>query len=166
MRLPDLICPILHWSLLPAGEVVFTTSAQFPVPLKEGESIGFFVGATVLSFALASAAPQFHSHVASLDCHMKPNRMSYWICPQFWDNQLRDNTQRFEEPNMGLYRRKFTREFKLDAIELLEAGASVAVVAGALEVSPRLFQRWWQEFRESPAGPWTPTTRSLIPPGH
>jgi transposase len=55
-----------------------------------------------------------------------------------------------EEPHMGLSRRKFTREFKLDAIERLESGASVAAVARALEVSPSLLQRWRQEFRESP----------------
>ena len=58
---------------------------------------------------------------------------------------------------MGLSRRKFTREFKLEAIERLESGASVAAVARALEVSPGLLQRWRQEFRESPgaafAGP-------------
>jgi transposase len=52
-----------------------------------------------------------------------------------------------EEANMGLSRRKFTREFKLDAIKRLE---SVAAVARALEVSPGLLQRWRQEFRESP----------------
>ena len=51
---------------------------------------------------------------------------------------------------MGLSRRRFTREFKLDAIERLESGASVAAVARALEVSPGLLQRWRQEFRESP----------------
>jgi transposase len=56
-----------------------------------------------------------------------------------------------EEPNMGLSRRRFTREFKLDAMERLESGSSVAAVARALEVSPSLLQRWRQEFRESPA---------------
>jgi len=55
-----------------------------------------------------------------------------------------------EEWNMGLSRRKFTREFKLDAIERLESGTSVAAVARALEVNPSLLQRWRQEFRESP----------------
>src|SRR6202166_3347968 len=55
-----------------------------------------------------------------------------------------------EEWNMGLSRRKFTREFKLDAIEHLEAGTSVTAVARALEVSPGLLQRWRQEFCESP----------------
>ena len=51
---------------------------------------------------------------------------------------------------MGLSRRKFTREFKLGAIERRESGASVAAVARVLEVSPSLLQRWRQEFRESP----------------
>jgi transposase len=55
-----------------------------------------------------------------------------------------------EEGNMGLSRRRFTREFKLDAIERLESVAAVAAVARALEVSPSLLQRWRQEFRESP----------------
>ncbi len=52
---------------------------------------------------------------------------------------------------MGLSRRKFTREFKLAAIERLESGTSVAAVARALEVNPNLLQRWRQEFNESPA---------------
>lgn len=52
---------------------------------------------------------------------------------------------------MGLSRRKFTREFKLAAIEQLEAGASVAGVARAYEVSPNLLHRWRLEFRQSPA---------------
>jgi len=51
---------------------------------------------------------------------------------------------------MGLSRRKFTREFKLDAIERLKSGTSLAAVARALEVSRGLHQRWRQEFRESP----------------
>jgi transposase len=52
---------------------------------------------------------------------------------------------------MGMSRRKFTREFKLAAIERLELGDSVATVARALKVSPGLLQRRRQEFRESPA---------------
>src|ERR1019366_10296809 len=56
-----------------------------------------------------------------------------------------------EEPNMGLSRRRFTRKFKLAAIERLELGDSVATVSRALEVSPGLLQGWRQEFRESPA---------------
>ncbi len=53
---------------------------------------------------------------------------------------------------MGLSRRKFTCELKLDAMERLESGASVA---RTLEVSPSLLQRWRQEFRESPGGRFT-----------
>lgn len=52
---------------------------------------------------------------------------------------------------MGLSRRKFTREFKLAAMEQLEAGTSVAEVARAYEVSPNLLHRWQREFQQSPA---------------
>ena len=51
---------------------------------------------------------------------------------------------------MGLSRRKFTREFKLAAIEQVEAGVSVAGVARAFEVNPNVLQRWRRELRESP----------------
>jgi len=52
---------------------------------------------------------------------------------------------------MGLSRRKFTREFKLAAIDQMERGASVAELARSLEVSPNLLHRWRLEFRQSPA---------------
>jgi len=51
---------------------------------------------------------------------------------------------------MGLSRRKFTREFKLAAIQRLEMGASVAGVARAFEVNPNLLHRCRHEFREGP----------------
>jgi len=51
---------------------------------------------------------------------------------------------------MGLSRRKFTREFKLAALERVERGESLAAVARALEVNPNVLQRWRQEFRASP----------------
>lgn len=51
---------------------------------------------------------------------------------------------------MGLSRRKFTREFKLAALERIERGESLAALARALEINPNLLQRWRQEFRESP----------------
>ena len=66
---------------------------------------------------------------------------------------------------MGLSRRKFTREFKLDAIERLESGASVAAVARALEVSPGLLQRWRQEFRESPGAAFCGRRQAAAGPG-
>jgi len=65
---------------------------------------------------------------------------------------------------MGLSRRKFTREFKLEAIERLESGASVAAVARALEVSPALLQRWRQEFRESPGAAFAGTGKRRLDP--
>jgi CxxC motif-containing protein (DUF1111 family) len=58
-KLAYLGSPLLVWSLLPSGKVVFTISAQFSVPLEEGESMKFFIGAAVLSLALASAATQY-----------------------------------------------------------------------------------------------------------
>src|SRR5579885_3435969 len=51
---------------------------------------------------------------------------------------------------MGLSRRQFTREFKLAALQRLEAGASVAEVARAFEVNPNVLHRWRREFRQGP----------------
>jgi len=39
---------------------------------------------------------------------------------------------------MGTYRRKFTREVKLAAVQRLNAGATAAEVARAFEVAPTL----------------------------
>jgi transposase len=51
---------------------------------------------------------------------------------------------------MGLSRRQFTREFKLAALQRLEAGASVAEVARVFEVNPNVLHRWRREFRQGP----------------
>src|SRR5215470_10342965 len=51
---------------------------------------------------------------------------------------------------MGLSRRRFTREFKLEAVQRLETGVSVAEVARAFEVNPNVLHRWRREFREGP----------------
>ena len=51
---------------------------------------------------------------------------------------------------MGLSRRRFTREFKLAAIQRLEQGISIAEVARAMEVNPNLLHRWRKEFRQGP----------------
>ena len=51
---------------------------------------------------------------------------------------------------MGLSRRKFTREFKLAAVQKLEMGASMAEVARAFDVNPSVLQRWRREFRQGP----------------
>lgn len=49
---------------------------------------------------------------------------------------------------MGLSRRKFTKEFKEEAIRRLELGASLAEVARACEVNPNVLHRWRRELRE------------------
>ena len=51
---------------------------------------------------------------------------------------------------MGLARRKFTKEFKLAAIQQMEAGSSTAEVARAFEVTPKVLYRWRDEFRHGP----------------
>lgn len=51
---------------------------------------------------------------------------------------------------MGLSRRRFTREFKMAAIQRLEQGISIAEVARAMEVNPNLLHRWRGEFRQGP----------------
>jgi len=51
---------------------------------------------------------------------------------------------------MGLSRRRFTREFKLAAIQRLEQGISIAEVARALEVNCNVLRRWRKEFRQGP----------------
>jgi transposase len=51
---------------------------------------------------------------------------------------------------MGIYRRQFTREFKLAAVRRLEAGVSLAEAARALAVNPNLLHRWRREFRPAP----------------
>src|ERR1039457_4330812 len=51
---------------------------------------------------------------------------------------------------MGIYRRQFTREFKLAAVRRLEAGVSLAEAARALECNPNVLHRWRREFRQAP----------------
>jgi transposase-like protein len=46
-------------------------------------------------------------------------------------------------------RRKFTKEFKLAAVQRLEQGMSMAEVSRALEVNANVLLRWRQEFREA-----------------
>ena len=49
---------------------------------------------------------------------------------------------------MGLSRRKFTKEFKEEAIRRLEVGGSLAEVARACEVNPNALHRWRRKLRE------------------
>ena len=46
---------------------------------------------------------------------------------------------------MGLSRRKFTKEFKEEAVRRLGLGASIAEVARACEVDPNVLHRWRRE---------------------
>ena len=46
------------------------------------------------------------------------------------------------------FRRKFTREFKLEAVRRLEAGQSSGAVARALEVHPSTLRDWRSELRK------------------
>jgi transposase len=45
-------------------------------------------------------------------------------------------------------RRKFTKEFREEAVRRLELGASVAEVARACEVNPNVLYRWRRELRD------------------
>ena len=49
---------------------------------------------------------------------------------------------------MGMSRRKFTKEFKEEAVRRLDLGASLAEVARACEVNPNVLHRWKRELRD------------------
>ena len=51
---------------------------------------------------------------------------------------------------MGLSRRMIRKEFKLAAVQRLERGSSMGEVARALEVNPKVLQRWRREIRQGP----------------
>jgi len=44
-----------------------------------------------------------------------------------------------------IYRRKFSKEFKLEAVRRIQAGQSVAELSRALEVKPTELYRWCRE---------------------
>lgn len=56
---------------------------------------------------------------------------------------------------MGLSRRKFTKEFKEEAVRRLELGASIAEVARACELNPNVLHRWRRELRDYGARAFT-----------
>ena len=51
---------------------------------------------------------------------------------------------------MVLSRRRFTKEFKLAAVQRLEMAASLAEVARAFEVNPNVLHRWRRELLQGP----------------
>lgn len=51
---------------------------------------------------------------------------------------------------MGRARRKFTREFKVEAVRMVtEGGHSLSSVARDLDLDPKLLRRWRTEFEQS-----------------
>jgi transposase len=67
-----------------------------------------------------------------------------------------------EEGAMVLSRRQFTQEFKVAAVQQLEAGKSVAEVARAFEVVPSLLQGWRRQWRENPQDPFPGQGRRMV----
>ena len=49
---------------------------------------------------------------------------------------------------MGLSRRKFTKEFKEEAVRRADLGASLAEMARACEVNPNVLHRWRRELQD------------------
>jgi transposase len=66
---------------------------------------------------------------------------------------------------MGLSRRKFTREFKLNAIQRLEMGVPIAELARGLEVNPNTLHRWRKEQREGPGNAFPGNGKGRWPEG-
>ena len=65
---------------------------------------------------------------------------------------------------MAKTRRKFTREFKLAAIEQLESGKSLARAARELEVHENTLRRWKQEYEQHPGQAFPGLGTARTPP--
>jgi transposase len=52
---------------------------------------------------------------------------------------------------VGLTQRKFTREFKLEALKQLASGKSFAKLARELELHENVLRRWHREFEKQPS---------------
>lgn len=65
---------------------------------------------------------------------------------------------------MAITRRKFTREFKLAAIERLETGKSLARTARELEVHENTLRRWKQEYEQHPGQAFPGLGNARTPP--
>src|SRR6186713_2540821 len=58
----------------------------------------------------------------------------------------------FMEPEVVMRRRKFSREFKIEAVKLVrERGVSVAQAARDLDVHENVMRKWVKEFGSDPA---------------
>ena len=66
---------------------------------------------------------------------------------------------------MGLSRRKFTREFKVEAVRRLDMGVPVAQLARALEVNPNVLHRWRREQQQGPGNSFPGNGKRRWPEG-
>ena len=66
---------------------------------------------------------------------------------------------------MGLSRRTFTREFKLNAVRRLEMGVPIAELARAIEVNPNTLHRWRREHLEGPGNAFPGKGKARWPEG-
>jgi transposase len=66
---------------------------------------------------------------------------------------------------MELSRRKFTREFKLEAVRRLDLGVPVAELGRALEVNPNVLHRWRREQEQGPGNAFSGNGRRRWPEG-
>ena len=66
---------------------------------------------------------------------------------------------------MGLSRRTFTREFKLQAVRRLEMGIPVGELARALEVNPNVLHRWRREQQQGPGNSFPGNGKRRWPEG-
>jgi transposase len=66
---------------------------------------------------------------------------------------------------MGLSRRKFTREFKVEAVRRLDMGVPVAQLARALEVNPNVLHRWRREQEQGPGNSFPGNGKRRWPEG-
>lgn len=53
---------------------------------------------------------------------------------------------------MQISRRNFTKEFKIQVLNEIDSGKSVAQVAREYQISDNVIHRWRKEYRGSPAG--------------
>jgi len=65
---------------------------------------------------------------------------------------------------VAITRRKFTRDFKLAAIEQIESGKSLARVARELEVHENTLRRWKQEYQRHPSAAFPGLGNAKTPP--
>jgi transposase len=66
---------------------------------------------------------------------------------------------------MGLSRRRFTREFKLNALRRLEMGVPIAELARAIEVNPNTLHRWRREHLQGPGNAFPGPGKGRWPEG-